>query len=89
MRGRSIGPGFANGRGASGLFPNFLHRDLIAELALDHRLPSISWWADFVETGQVPMAYAAYFPDYADRFVDVVGQILASLRPNVLPAMVL
>jgi putative ABC transport system substrate-binding protein len=69
----------------SGLFPNFLRRDLIAELALKHRLPSVSWWVDLVETGNLPMAYAAYFPDFADRFADVVGQILNGVRVTDIP----
>lgn len=69
----------------NGLFPNYLHRELIAELALKHRLPSISWWPDLVEKGGLPMAYAAYFPDFPERFADLVGQVLNGVRIADIP----
>jgi putative ABC transport system substrate-binding protein len=60
-------------------FPN-LFRELIAEL-----LPWISWWPDLVEKGQGLMAYAANFPDFAQRLADLVGQILNGARVADLP----
>jgi len=69
----------------NGLFPNYLHMELIAELALKHRLPSISWWPDLVEKGRLPMAYAAYFPDFPDRLADLVGQVLNGVRVADIP----
>jgi putative tryptophan/tyrosine transport system substrate-binding protein len=46
---------------ASGLPPNFEHRDLILELAVQYRLPSITWWTDIADQ-QVCLAYT---PDYS------------------------
>jgi putative tryptophan/tyrosine transport system substrate-binding protein len=70
---------------ANGLFPNYLYRELIAELALKHRLPSITWWPDLVEKGQVPIAYAANFPDFPERLADLVGQVLNDVRVADIP----
>jgi ABC-type uncharacterized transport system substrate-binding protein len=42
----------------SGLPPNSEHRELILELAMNYRLPSITWWTDIAESGQVFLAYA-------------------------------
>ena len=69
----------------NGLFPNYLYRELIAELALKHRLPSICWSPDLVEKGQVPMAYAAYFPDFPERLADLVSQVLSGVRVADIP----
>src|SRR5579872_7259858 len=66
-------------------FSNYLHMELIAELALKHRLPSISWSPDLVEKGRLPMAYAAYFPDFPNRFADLVGQVLNGVRVADIP----
>jgi ABC-type uncharacterized transport system substrate-binding protein len=74
-----------NAVAVNGLFPNYLYRELIAELALKHRLPSISWSPDLVEKGQGLMAYAANFPDFAQRLADLVGQILNGARVADLP----
>jgi len=69
----------------NGLFPNYLYRELIAELALKHRLPSICWSPDLVEKGQVPMAYAAYFPDFPERLAELVSQVLSGVRVADIP----
>jgi putative tryptophan/tyrosine transport system substrate-binding protein len=69
----------------NGLFPNYLYRELIAELALKHRLPSICWSPDLVAKGQAPMAYAGYFPNFPERFADVVGQILKGVKVADIP----
>ena len=69
----------------NGLFPNYLHMELIAELAQKHRLPSISWSPELVEKGRLPMAYAAYFPDFPVRYADLVGQVLNGVRVADIP----
>jgi putative ABC transport system substrate-binding protein len=70
---------------ANGLPPNFEHRDLILKLAVKYRLPSITWWTDIAESGQVFLAYA---PDYAYYFgiwADEVGQTLNGVAPADIP----
>jgi putative ABC transport system substrate-binding protein len=69
----------------NGLFPNYVYRELIAELALKYRLPSICWWPDLVEKGQVPMAYAADFPDFPERWADSVDQLLKGTKVADIP----
>jgi putative tryptophan/tyrosine transport system substrate-binding protein len=69
----------------NGLFPNYLYRELILEQALKHRLPSISWWADLVQKGQAPIAYAANFPDFPEKLADVAGRILSGVRVADIP----
>jgi putative ABC transport system substrate-binding protein len=69
----------------NGLFPNYLHGELIAQLALKRGLPSIHWFIDLVEKGQAPMAYAAYFPDFPERLADLVGQVLNGVRVADIP----
>jgi putative tryptophan/tyrosine transport system substrate-binding protein len=69
----------------NGLFPNYLYRELIAELALKNRLPSICWSPDLVEKGQAPMAYAGYFPDFPERLADLMGQVLTGVRVADIP----
>ncbi|SFK25731.1 ABC transporter substrate-binding protein [Bradyrhizobium sp. Gha] len=69
----------------NGLFPNYLYRELILELALKHRLPSISWWADLVQNGQAPIAYTANFPDFPEKLADLTGQTLSGARVADIP----
>lgn len=69
----------------NGLFPNYLYRELIAELALKYRLPSICWWPDLVEKGQVPIAYAANFPDFPVRLANLAGQVFNGVRVADIP----
>ena len=55
---------------ASGLPPNFEHRDLILELAVQYRLPSITWWTDIADQ-QLCLAYT---PDYFYYFPSLGGR---------------
>jgi len=69
----------------NGLFPNFLYRELIAELGLKYRLPWICWWTDLVENGQALMAYSANFLDFPERWADVVAQLLKGVKVADIP----
>jgi ABC-type uncharacterized transport system substrate-binding protein len=69
----------------NGLYPNYVHRELIAGLAQKYRLPSICWWPDLVEKGQALMAYAADFPDFPERWADVVAQLLNGVKVADIP----
>jgi putative ABC transport system substrate-binding protein len=62
---------------ANGLPPNFEHRDLILELALQYRLPSITWWTDL----GAPPDYPYYFHLWADE----IGQALHGVAPADIP----
>ena len=70
---------------ANGLPPNFEHRELILELAVKYRLPSITWWTDIAESGQVFLAYAPDYPYYLLRWADEVGQTLNGVAPAEIP----
>jgi putative ABC transport system substrate-binding protein len=70
---------------ANGLFPNWVYRDLIAELALKYRLPSICWFPDLVEKGEAPIAYAADYPDFPERWADLVDQLLKGTKVADIP----
>src|SRR4051812_32118805 len=70
---------------ANGLPPNFGHRELILGLAVKHRLPSISWWTDIADTGQVFLAYAPDYAYYFLRWADEVGQTLNGVPPAEIP----
>jgi putative tryptophan/tyrosine transport system substrate-binding protein len=69
----------------NGLFPNFLYAELIAELALKYRLPWICWWTALAEKGQALMAYAADFPDFPERWADIVDQLLKGAKVADIP----
>jgi putative ABC transport system substrate-binding protein len=69
----------------NGFSPNFDHRQLIAELALQHRLPSICWWPDLVEKGPAFLAYAPDYDYYLLRWADEVVQILNGAAPGDIP----
>jgi len=75
----------ANALMANGLFPNWVYRDLIAELALKYRLPSICWFPDLVEKGKAPLAYAADYPDFPERWADLVDQLLKGTKVADIP----
>jgi putative ABC transport system substrate-binding protein len=69
----------------SGLPPNFENRELILELAMKQRLPSITWWSDIAESGQVFLTYA---PDWFYHFsiwFDDVGKALNGVAPADIP----
>jgi len=69
----------------NGLGPNFSHRELIAELALKYRLPSICWWVDLVEKGQGLLAYAPDYSDTSERLADEVAKILRGAKIVDIP----
>lgn len=70
---------------ANGFPPNFDHRDLILELAVKYRLPSITWWPDRVEAGQGFLSYAPDYPYYFRLWADEVGQTLNGVTPADIP----
>jgi len=69
---------------ASGLPPNFEHRDLILELAVQYRLPSITWWADIADQ-QLCLAYTPDYFYYFHLWADEVGQALNGVAPADIP----
>jgi putative ABC transport system substrate-binding protein len=68
---------------ANGLPPNFEHRDLILELALKYRLPSITWWTDL--GAQIFLAYTPDYPYYFHLWADEIGQALNGVAPADIP----
>jgi len=70
---------------ANGLPPNFEHREQILQLAVQYRLPSVTWWTDIVENGQVFLAYAPDYPYHMRRWADKVGQALGGVAPADIP----
>lgn len=68
---------------ANGLPPNFEHRDLILELAVKYRLPSITWWTDISE--QICLAYTPDYPYYFHLWANEVGQALNGVAPADIP----
>ena len=75
----------ANALMVNGLSPNFIHRELIAELALKYRLPWICWWPDLVEKGQALMAYAPDYNTYPERLADLVDQVFKGVTVADIP----
>jgi len=70
---------------ANGLPPNSGYRELILELAVKYRLPSITWWTDIADRGEVFLAYAPDYPYYFLRWADEVGQTLKGVPPAEIP----
>jgi putative ABC transport system substrate-binding protein len=69
-----------------GMGPNLIHRNLIAELAENYRLPSIGWFPDAVKAHGL----MSYGPDYingdlVDRWAGQVDQILKGAKPADIP----
>lgn len=62
----------------------FLHRALLAELAVKTRLPSMSTQGQWVEAGGL-MSYGPSFPDLYRRGATYVDKILKGARPADLP----
>jgi putative ABC transport system substrate-binding protein len=63
---------------------NNSNQKLIADLATKHRLPAISRWREFVDSGGL----LSYGPDEAERFRRIayyVGKILKGAKPADLP----
>jgi putative ABC transport system substrate-binding protein len=63
---------------------NWVRRRTIAEFALQHRLPTISAWHQFVEAGCL-MAYEANPEDQGRRIAAYVDKILKGAKPADLP----
>src|SRR5262249_54837724 len=63
---------------------NIAHRRLIADLAMRHRLPSISQFREIVEAGGL-MAYGANIPNLYRRAATYVDKILKGAKPADLP----
>jgi putative tryptophan/tyrosine transport system substrate-binding protein len=70
---------------ANGLPPNSEHRELILKLAVKYRLPSVTWWTDIAESGQVFLAYAPDYPYYFGIWADEVGKALNGIAPTDIP----
>ncbi|MGA7483859.1 MAG: ABC transporter substrate-binding protein [Bradyrhizobium sp.] len=68
---------------ANGLPPNFEHRDLILDLAVKYRLPSITWWTDL--NAAICFAYTPDYPYYFHLWADEVGQALNGVAPGEIP----
>jgi len=62
----------------------FLHRARLADLAVKHRLPSMSTQTQWVEAGGL-MSYAASLPDLYRRAATYVDKILKGAKPSDLP----
>ena len=69
----------------NGLPPNYEHRELILELAVKYRLPSITWWTAYAESEPVFLAYAPDYPYYFGIWADEVGQVLNGVAPTEIP----
>src|SRR5262249_16699314 len=69
---------------ANGLPPNFENRELILQLAMKYRLPSITWWPDQVERHSF-LSYAPDYPYYLNIWVDEVGKALSGVAPADIP----
>ena len=69
----------------NGLGGNFTYRELIAELALKYRLPSIGWSQDIVENGHGFLSYTSYFGDLPERMADLVDQVLKGKKIADIP----
>jgi putative ABC transport system substrate-binding protein len=58
--------------------------DLIARLAIEHRLPTMAWGNWFTESGCL-MAYSADYEDLSHRLAYYVDRILKGAKPGDLP----
>jgi putative tryptophan/tyrosine transport system substrate-binding protein len=75
----------AQGLVFNGLPPNFNNRALIADLALEHKLPSICWTIDIIEKGHGLMSYA---PDYSlvpDQWADIIDKVFKGAKVADIP----
>lgn len=62
----------------------FLHRTRLAELALEHRLPSLFMWRENVEVGTL-LSYGPDLQDLFRRCATYVDKILKGAKPADLP----
>ena len=63
---------------------NMTKSELIAELAVKHRLPAIYGGREFVDAGGL-MFYGPSFPDIYHRFATYVDKIFKGTKPADLP----
>jgi putative ABC transport system substrate-binding protein len=68
----------------NGFGTNITYRQLIADLALKYRLPSIYWQGDVVEMGGL-MVYYSNYEDLFVRMADQVDQVLKGGKPGDIP----
>lgn len=80
----ALGAGRADALHANGNPLNFRHRQLIADLALKHRLPSSYEEKIFAESGGL-FSYAPSFVDLFRRSASYVDRILKGAKPADLP----
>jgi putative tryptophan/tyrosine transport system substrate-binding protein len=62
----------------------YIHRARSAELALEHRLPSLFMWRENVEVGTL-LSYGADLQDLLRRCAGYVDKILKGAKPADLP----
>ena len=79
----------AKSGGASGIiappdYVTFLHRQLIAEAALKHRLPGCYWTREYVEAGGL-LTYSGDTAQFRRRAATFVDKILKGAKPADLP----
>ncbi|MGV7219776.1 ABC transporter substrate-binding protein [Bradyrhizobium sp. UFLA05-112] len=69
----------------NGLGGNWTYRNLIAELALKYRFPSIGWSPDVVENGPGLLSYAADLSDLPDRMAEQLNLVLKGTKIEDIP----
>jgi len=69
----------------NGLPPNFSHRELIADLALKYRLPSICWFLEVVENGHGLLSYAPDYSIWPMQVAQCVDQLLKGTKVADIP----
>jgi len=62
----------------------FSHRKRLADVALQHRLPTVTGGQEYVEAGFL-IGYGADFPDIFRRAAEYVDRILKGAKPGDLP----
>jgi putative ABC transport system substrate-binding protein len=63
---------------------NYANRQLIADFAIEHRMPSMYPWREFVEAGGL-ISYGVSLPDLYRRAAGYVDKILKGAKPADLP----
>jgi len=74
----------ANAIAVADTSPNVLQRRRIAAFAIDHRLPSVYPYREFVDAGGL-MSYGSGWPDLCRRAAAYTAKILRGARPSELP----
>ena len=62
----------------------YAYRQLIADFAIEHRMPGMYPWREFVEAGGL-MSYGVSIPDLYRRAAGYVDKILKGAKPADLP----